>query len=266
MQQFVIWNGKLCREEEVKIPLNDRGFLFGDGVFTTIKIEHGQPEALKRHLEKLECQCRDIGIAKPVVKVQWIEELVLKHHAQEGVWRLKIIATGGNAEILRLPAKRKGQLILTLKPYAGPSYTPLKLGLFPFPTHTSLSGLKSLAYLERLLIKEDAARRKFDDCLVKDSQGHLLETAFANLFWRRGGKIYIPDPELPYYFGASLERVICSAKDCHFIKAKRIPGNAQVYLCNSMIGICPVVRIEEQTYARDPDFERQFRKTYERVL
>jgi 4-amino-4-deoxychorismate lyase len=263
---IAFWNGIFCPEDEVKIPLNDRGFLFGDGVFTTLRLENGTIEALERHLKKLNEQCHALNLAPPKIKKSWLDALIAKNQAAKGIWRLKILLTGGNEDNLRLAPKRCGELIITLKPYKGLSYSPRRLGCYPTPIHSSIAKVKSLAYLERLLVKEYALNNGFDDCVVKDFEGHLLETAYANLFWRKEDQLFFPDPELPYYFGVSLERVMDGVKkdniNTSFIKAKEIPEQAQVYLCNSLIGICPVVLFGKQSFSRDLPFEAMLYAAY----
>lgn len=266
---IVFWNDHFCPEIYVKIPIRDRGFLFGDGIFTTIRVENGAIESLDRHLKNLEKQCRLLGIVPLIVNKAWIEELIIKNRADQGIWRLKILLTGGNEENLRLASQRTGQLIITLKPYTGSSYSPLYLGLYPYALCSTTAKIKSLAYLERLQIKEHGLNNGFDECLVRDAEGFILETAFANIFWRMGDQIFIPDPKLSYYFGVSLEKVIEAAKknqlNINFVRANEIPGDAQVYLCNSMIGICPVTMIEKQFFLRDVFFEMTFRTAYKNV-
>lgn len=257
---FVFWNGIFSPEKDVKVPLSDRGFLFGDGVFTTVKVIQGKAEALDRHLKHLRRDCEQIGISPPSIEYNSVEQLIAKNHATQGLWRLKIIVTGGEEEGLNLPLGRKGQCIMTLKPYEGISYSPVFLGIYPYPVQSLLSKVKSLAYIERLWIKDYATQRQLMDCIVKDAEGHILETAFANIFWTREDQLYIPDTSLSYYVGTFMERVIDTAKQykqsIHFIKAKEIPCTAQVYLCNSMIGICPVLKIEQTEFSRNFSFEK----------
>lgn len=268
---IVFWNGRFCPENDVKIAFNDRGFLFGDGVFTTLRLEDGTIEALDRHLNKFEEQCIYLGITPPKIDKRWLTELVAKNQALQGIWRLKILITGGSEDNLRLtPNRPVGQLIITLKPYLGISYHPLRLSYYPFPIQSTTSRIKSLAFLERLMIKEYALRENFDDCIVRDAEGFLLETAYANLFWRIREQLYLPNPSLSYYSGVSLGRVIDAAKLCTLdicpIKAKEIPSDAQVYLCNSLIGICPVTLIEQQSFTRDLYFEETLGKIYKSVI
>jgi len=49
----VFLNGNFLPEAEAVVPLNDRGFLLGDGLFETTRVAHGRPFRLAQHLERL---------------------------------------------------------------------------------------------------------------------------------------------------------------------------------------------------------------------
>lgn len=258
---IVFWNEKFCSFEHVQIPFNDRGFLFGDGIFTTIRVENGHPIALENHLKKLQAQARLLKIEFPLIDPAWVDQLIQHNEAQAGIWRLKIILTGGGDEALHLKLNRRGQLIMTLKPYQGTHSQPVRLEDYPNPILSPLASLKTLSFLQRLQIKDYAIERGADDCLVRDAQGHILETAYANIFWIHGSGLYIPDPSLSYYFGVTLERVIAFVKHLSlcYVKVKKIPPDAHPYLCNSMRGICPIVQCGNQHFHRNLKHEEQIK-------
>ena len=92
---IVFLDGTFHFENEAFIPVNDRGFLFGDGVFTTIRVIEGQPECMEMHLERIQSHCRALNIVPPAIASNLIMELIKQNGAENGQWRLKIIVTGG---------------------------------------------------------------------------------------------------------------------------------------------------------------------------
>jgi len=58
-------NGKLVREEEAKVSVLDRGFLYGDGIYETVLIRNGRPFLLGRHLERLRSSAAIIRVDVP---------------------------------------------------------------------------------------------------------------------------------------------------------------------------------------------------------
>ncbi|MFO7952644.1 MAG: D-amino-acid transaminase [Bacillota bacterium] len=62
MKNLAWINGEVCNLEEAKVPVEDRGFLFGDGVYEVIKIYNGKPFYLESHLERLQRSAEAISI------------------------------------------------------------------------------------------------------------------------------------------------------------------------------------------------------------
>ena len=90
---IVYLNGEFFLEKNALIPATDRGFLFGDGVFRTIKIQEGHPQFWPQHLQKLKHDCEILGIIPPKISSEIIQELIDKNLAHKGTWRLTSRAT-----------------------------------------------------------------------------------------------------------------------------------------------------------------------------
>jgi 4-amino-4-deoxychorismate lyase len=102
------------------LPLSDRGFLFGDGVFSTVRIEDGSVFCWDLHKKRLFQQCQDLGIEFPNLSLDHVAALLEKNDAWEGVWRLRITVTGGLSKEKGLPKGRKPNCILQIAPYTAP--------------------------------------------------------------------------------------------------------------------------------------------------
>lgn len=245
---FVYYEGAFLPQEEAKIPVTDRGFLFGDGAYATIRVEKGVPFFLETHLKRLEEQCQSFSLEMPSLSISSIEELIRLNHATSGVWRLKLIVTGGDGFQMFLP-KRKGRLLMTLSAYQASSQQPLRVGIFPYPFHLCHASFKSLAHLNRLYVMEEARRQGVDDCLTLTEKGIVLEMAFGNLCWIQDRTLYTPSRSLPLYFGVTITKLIEKMnKEGYRIEEveatlQDMPDEAAFYRTNSMGGICPISEI-----------------------
>lgn len=254
--RYVYLNGEYILENEASISINDRGFLFGDGVFSTLKVDEGKIEFFKPHVKRLAASCRELNIEMPVLDKGLIEQLILLNNAQKSLWRLKIILTGGDSNELSL-GLRKGSLLITLKPEMAPKNEALKIIFFPQPLYELSSKIKTLAYFDRLRIKQYALDNGFDDALTIDQYGNLLETSFSNVFWINGTEIYFPDPSLPLLQGVTLTELISSLKDHGFVirpeknSFNNLPENAYFFTINAIQGILPIVCIEDRIFPLD---------------
>lgn len=263
-----IWmDGAYVPEEQATLSVLDRGFLFGDGIFTTARVSEGKLQFFSEHCARLEAQCRAIGIFPPAISIEWIQELIERNQATSGNWRLKIIVTGGKAGDLNLHERKWGSFILMLKPYAL-SYSPKRLTLFPDLIQLPYSSLKTLSYLHRLWVQDYAQKRGYEDAIVQSYEGYLLETSFSNLFWYDQKTLFVPDISLSYLKGIILEKILSKSEagqfKVEFVRSgiEEIPATAAVYTCNSLTPYCPVIEIERRLFKQNSAFE----KTLEKLL
>ncbi len=235
-------------DEEARIPISDRGLLFGDGAYATIQVREGTPLFVETHLERLQEQCHSLNLLMPPLTQATIFELIRLNQAQSGIWRLKVIVTGGDETALYLP-EREGRLLMILKPSEAPSNEPLKIGIFPHPFHLCHASFKSLAHLNRLYIMEEARKQGVDDCLTLTENEIVLELAFGNLCWVIEKTFYTPSRNLPLYFGVTLTKIIERVKSQGYrieeveVGVEELPQGAAYFRTNSMGGIRPIAQI-----------------------
>lgn len=273
MQQIpiVYLNDSFLAEDRACIPISDRGFLFGDGVFTTLKVIEGRIQCLRRHLERLKSHCLTVGIDPPSISLDTLRELIEKNTAEKGVWRLKILITGGKHPEMELPERRQGQLLITIRPYLE-NKTEYRLTIYPEPILRPSARIKSLAYLDRLYLADYAKKNGYDDILTTDHKGVLLEASFSNICWRVGPDLFSPESSLPFLQGINLQLVMIAAKNLGMsiisskMSLKDLPGNAQFYICNSLKGIKPVTEVNGKYFERDLDWELQLQQELERLI
>ncbi len=265
--KIVFFNGHFLLADEAKIPISDRGFLFGDGVFATLRVSEGKIEQLEKHLHFLEQQCHTLKIPPPYIDREWLRILIEKNNAFTGSWRLKIIVTGGSfSGELFLSERVSCQFIMTLEPVPNCDKSAMHLTIYPRPISYSTSEIKSLAYLERIYIKEHAKNNRADEIIVLSPEGFVLETAFSNLFWKLDNVVYTPDPSLFFRYGVTIQTIeqVVPTLGLQFKRVKtklvEISEKSHIYFCNSIAGVCPVTSIDNKIYQRDLEFERCLQK------
>ena len=245
MSSIVYFNGDFVDEQNASIPISDRGFLFGDGVFTTIRIEQGEILNGEQHLERLRNHCNSLNIEPPDLSLKDLKDVVLKNNAQNGIWRMKVIITGGSGSELFLPKRKSGIILITIKPYV-PSDKPVTLCVYPYPIVTASAYIKSLSYLERLRVKQYAIDQGCDDAIVTDFFKHVLETSFSNIFWIVEDVIYTPANNNQFLRGIALQNLLKSKKmDIKegLFGIEDIPKMAKIFICNSLSGAITVSSI-----------------------
>jgi len=81
-QQIVCLNGEFMPIEEARIPVLDRGFIFGDGIYEVVPVYGGKPFRWPQHLARLERSLAKVGIANPMNAAGWrklVNELIGRH-------------------------------------------------------------------------------------------------------------------------------------------------------------------------------------------
>jgi 4-amino-4-deoxychorismate lyase len=264
-ENWVFLNGDFIPERLATIPITDRGFLFGEGIFTTMRVHQGKCELLQGHLQRLQRQATDLNFHLPSLQWGWIEELIQRNQAGNGTWRLKVIITIKQESIVRT----MGNLLATLHPYQGRFSEPCTLCLFPYPIEGPLAHVKSLSYLDHLYVRNYAQQRGYDDAITRTREGILLETGCSNLFWIDREKCWVPDLPLPYLKGVFLQTLLSHFPlPIHFVQATldEIPSTASLYTCNALTHACPVLSVDHQAFPRNPQWEKLLQKITADVL
>ena len=253
--KWVYLNGDFCLEKDAVLPVTDRGFLFGEGIFTTIRVHKGQCELFQGHMNRLREQAKALEINFDFSHFEWIEELIERNGAREGTWRLKIILTIKQEAGFAAP----GILLATLHSHQDQKSESCRLCLFPFPCESPLAHVKSLSYLDHLYVKNYAQRQGYHDAITTTGKGYVLETGCSNLFWiDQEGVCWFPDPKLPYLKGVFLQFILQNIPfPFRFVEATldQIPLNACLYTCNALTHVRPVLSIGQQSFPRNSQWE-----------
>ncbi len=264
---IVYWDGSWCQKGEVYIPINDRAVLFGDGLFTTLSVREGKVEGWKRHLQRLQQQAEQINLEWKPIDSKLVEQLVKVNQAERGVWRLKMMMTASGGPSVNLPARSVGHLYMELNSYEPPQKA-LHLGIYPEPVVSPLSRLKSLAYLERLWLKQWALSQGYDDVVLTSADRFVTEASTSALFWLVDETFYYPDETLPRLPSIALE-VFCEvakgigmqvAKIC--CRVEEIPSDAALFICTALMPLCPIASCGSAVFSVDWESAEQLRRAY----
>ncbi len=94
---IVFFNGEFVPEEEAVVSVNDAGFLYGHGIYETLRTFNGELKFVDEHLERLEGSAADFGLKVPYSKVEIkeaLEGLVKKNFIEKDL-RIRITLTAG---------------------------------------------------------------------------------------------------------------------------------------------------------------------------
>lgn len=192
----MIWfDGTIRPDGPIPLDPGDRGLLLGDGVFETVGVFHRKPFALADHLESLAAGAAALGFAVPMAMVeQAVADLVAAMAAPHGALRITV-SRGVGQRGLAPPADPKPVVLAGLSPWTpAMAGVPVRLATVAIRRNESspLSRLKSLAYLDNVLMLAQARDKGADDALVLNTQGRVTGSAMANLFMIKNGTVVTP--------------------------------------------------------------------------
>ena len=167
------------------LPIADRGLQYGDGVWETVLIKQGKAIFLEEHLQRLQWGLRQLKISLDIKQLSNDINQILEQ-ANENI--LKIIITRGAGGRGYNPAGlQQSSRILSLHPVPKfpESYQSDGIKLTLCETRLShnpyLAGFKHLNRLEQVLARAEFAE-PFQEGLVRDYQGNIIEGTMSNLF------------------------------------------------------------------------------------
>jgi len=260
---MILLNG----EPSSTIDVADRGFQYGDGLFETLEVLNGKPLFLDRHLQRLADGCRRLLIPPPDLMQLTAEAIQLSAGEQRAVLKM-IITRGSGGRGYRQPPQISPTRLLSLHSY--PVY-PLDYALHGIrvrlcqsrlASHSPLAGIKHLNRLEQILARAEWQDETIQEGLMLDSQDQLIEGTMSNLFLVKDGTLYTP--ELTGCGVAGIVRAIVMelAQQQHialFVQAldKTAAWQAdEIFISNSVIGIWPVVQLEQVHFNIGPQTRR----------
>jgi len=195
--QTVYLNGELTPIEEARIPVLDRGFIFGDGVYEVIPVYSGHPFRLAQHLARLQRSLDAIKLANPKPVAEWsrlVRKLVQLHSA----WKDQ----GVYIQVTRGVARRDHAFPKAAVPTVFMMTNPLPLPDRKYviegvacTTATDNRWLrcdiKSTSLLGNVLMRQRAADAGCVECIMF-RDGFLSEASSSNVFVVKGKEIAAP--------------------------------------------------------------------------
>ena len=274
---FVYLNGKILHRDEARISVFDHGFLYGDGIYETLRVYDGVVFMFDEHLCRLARSASLISLTLPLdpgsIKNATYETLI-KNSLKEAYVRITI-------------SRGHGELGLDPDLCAHTTFAIFTLPIHPYPKAYYDSGIriiipktrrnykdalnpmiKSLNFLNNILAKIEAKKADAYEALMLNPDGFLAECTVSNLFFVKDGILKTPSVDCGILDGITRGILIDIAKrqNIQVIEDKftkdEIYQADEVFLTNSTMEVMPVRQVDEVHY-KVGDFARNLRKAYQ---
>ncbi len=253
----VLINGQFVPAEQALVPVTDRSFLYGDGVFETIPVYNGKPFRWAQHLERLTrgADFLKIRLAFAPKELRVLAgQLIERNQMPNAVLRLTL--SRGAGERGYSPKGAEAPLVvMTLDPMQpvdpqNPPHWRLQTSSYKLPASDPLSSFKTNNKLLQVLARAEAEAADADDALLLNSNGEVAETSSANLFWIYRDTVYTTPTGRGALPGITRAVVLelCQALNLpsnkRVIKPESLRKSDGIFLSLSSLGIVPVCAID----------------------
>ncbi len=249
-------NGRFVPESEATVSIFDRGFLYGDGVFETMRVYEGKIFRLLRHVVRLVSGNNILGIEleESPERLQAVcEEIVARNRVQDGMVRIYITRGLGNIGLSSKAVARPTIVAVAQERRFSAEAEPLRVVIagVRVDSDSRLAHVKSANRLHYLLAKHEAERRGADDAILLNSANRIVELSASNLFVYRDGKLATPqlaDGALP---GITRSLVLMLAAQTGIdteevsLAPDALKHAEEAFATNSLFEISPIAMIEE---------------------
>ncbi|WJH32556.1 branched-chain-amino-acid transaminase [Paenibacillus aurantius] len=207
MAQWIYLNGEFVEKDKALVSVYDHGFLYGDGIFEGIRVYNGNIFKCKEHLDRLYDSAKSIMLDIPLSfgdMQNVLVESIRKNELRDGYIRLVVSRGPGD---LGLDPRRspKANVIIIVEQLAIYPEEAYLNGLKTVSVSTRRNipdalnpKIKSLNYLNNILVKIQANLAGVGEAIMLNSQGYVAEGSSDNIFIVKRGVVYTP----PCYVGA----------------------------------------------------------------
>ncbi|MBS4210326.1 branched-chain-amino-acid transaminase [Bacillus sp. FJAT-50079] len=236
--QLIFLNGQFVKKEEAVISVYDHGFLYGDGVFEGIRSYSGNVFRLEEHLNRLYDSAKSILLTIPYTKEEMTEiivETLRKNNLKDGYIRLVVSRGVGDLGLNPVSCKTPTVIVIA-EPLAIFPKELYETGLeiVTVATRRNRSDVlspmvKSLNYLNNILVKIEANLAGVPEALMLNDQGYVAEGSADNIFIVKGKKLLTPPGHVGALVGITRNAIMDIAREKGYEVAEAIFTRHDVY-------------------------------------
>jgi branched-chain amino acid aminotransferase len=260
MAAVVHVNGKTFTEEHATVSVFDHGFLFGEGIYETLRTYRRVPFLLDRHLGRLRHSAKLIALAMPFSDEELserVQQTMAAHPSLDEAY-IRILVTRGVGDLsYNLAATPAPSLVIIVKPFV------------PHPERTFTEGIpivvvgirrnhpdalnpmiKSNNLMNNALAMQEALGRGGQEALMLNQAGELAECSQSNIFLVRLGEVLTPPLSAGLLPGITREYVLELAAELKLPARETSLGlddlnqADEVFLTGTTREVTPVVMID----------------------
>ncbi len=262
---MINFNGTIAFEDS---SLNqNRAFLYGDGVFETVKILHSKILFLEDHYFRLMSSMRVVRMEIPMnFTLEYFEEQILslaKANNKLSSSRARITVFRNNGGYY-LPQTNSVSFLVTVENLDNRTYVinqnPYRVDLFTdfYVTKHLLSSIKTTNKMINVTASIFASENGFDNCLLVNENKNIVEALQGNLFMLIGNKLITPPISEGCLNGVMRKQILSLASKLEKIEVSEevispfdLQKADELFITNVIKGIQPITQYRKKAYRND---------------
>lgn len=263
---FTCLNGSFVLAHRAAVAVADRGFRYGDGLFTTMRVERGVPFYWDAHMQRLIAGLQALKIHFDLSSLEpYAKKLLLKNEAQSGFLRLAISRGVGSRGYAPHPADMPVNWVMEWMdglPEIKKAATLWLSSYARIPPQCLPMQAKLAQGLNSTLAVMEAHEHGADEALQLAIDGTISETSAANIFWLKDNTLFTPSLDTGCVAGITREAVLrLSPLPTRIVREGLSALNhaEAVFLTSARVSVWPVAQLNpsgQQFNATHP-FHRQ---------
>jgi branched-chain amino acid aminotransferase len=250
--------GRPVAPSEAKISVFDRGFLYGDSVYETLRTSGGHLVEWELHLRRLERSAQGIALEMPFSD-QALESAVQQTLEAAGNpdSRVRVVVTrGAGAIALDIREAIGPQLVVYVQPLVALPREAYEKGIGAVIVDVRRGaevGLKTGNYLPNILALRQAIEKSGEDAIMTNFEGAVAEGATSNVFMVRQGRVLTPSLATGVLEGITRHTVLELTRGLGLearettIMPSELRAADELFLTSSVRGVMPVTRLDGHT-------------------
>jgi len=258
-------NGQLFDAERAVVSVFDHGFLYGEGVYETLRTYNGRPFLFERHMRRLRSSASMLVLTVPLDDAQIAERLRQTTEAAgldaSTPAYLRILVTRGVGDLTYDPAACPTPSVVVI----AKALADAPASLYENGVTVALVGIvrnhpgsvnpliKSNNLLNNALAMQEAVRRGAFEGVMRNYRGELAECTTANLFVVKDGAALTPPINAGLLPGITREFVFEVGEELRLpvreqvLKDADLLGADEAFLTSTTREIVPIVRVDDRT-------------------
>lgn len=254
----IFLDDKIIEETEGHVSTLDRGFLYGDGLFETLRTYHKRPFRIEDHITRLSNSAHYFNIPFHYTSqhIRYIiEQLLTENNLTDAYIRMTLSRGFGANGII--PTKVVSPtFVIHTKPLVPCPASLYEDGMSLITsgirrsTTCPLSSHKTLNFLANYLIKKEAMEKEAHDALVLNTDNYVTECAVSNIFIVQGNTIITPSLNANILPGITRKTILELCKENNIYTSEKlfgleaVFGADEIFITNSLLEIMPISKID----------------------